>query len=95
MAMELNIPVIAVSQLSRQVEERPDKTPVLCDLRGSGDIEQDADIVMFILRKELYMKNDSALHGVAELIIAKHRNGPIGTVPLTFKKEYTRFDNHA
>jgi replicative DNA helicase len=94
LARELNIPVIVVSQLSRNVEERPDKTPILSDLRDSGCIEQDADIVMFLFDREYYMKNDLASQGVIDLIIAKHRNGPIGIVPLTFQKQYTRFENH-
>jgi replicative DNA helicase len=95
LAKELNIPVIALSQLSRKVEERPNKTPVLSDLRESGAIEQDADIVMFVFREEVYKENDPALQGMAEIIIAKQRNGPIGRIPLTFLKQYTRFDNHA
>ncbi|MBF0455769.1 MAG: replicative DNA helicase [Magnetococcales bacterium] len=95
LAKELNIPVIALSQLSRKVEERPNKTPVLSDLRESGAIEQDADIVMFVFREEVYKENDPALKGLAEIIIAKQRNGPIGRIPLTFMKQYTRFDNHA
>ncbi|MBF0448568.1 MAG: replicative DNA helicase [Magnetococcales bacterium] len=95
LAKELNIPVIALSQLSRKVEERPNKTPVLSDLRESGAIEQDADIVMFVFREEVYKENDPALKGLAEIIIAKQRNGPIGRVSLTFLKQFTRFDNHA
>ncbi len=95
LAKELDIPVIALSQLSRKVEERPNKTPVLSDLRESGAIEQDADIVMFVFREEVYKENDPALEGMAEIIIAKQRNGPIGRVSLTFLKQYTRFDNHA
>jgi len=95
LAKELDIPVIALSQLSRKVEERPNKTPVLSDLRESGAIEQDADIVMFVFREEVYKENDPALEGMAEIIIAKQRNGPIGRVTLTFLKQFTRFDNYA
>lgn len=92
-AKEINIPVLALSQLSRKVEDRPDKKPILSDLRESGSIEQDADIVMFIHREEYYKKDDVSLQGVAEVIIAKHRNGPVGSVKLAFISKYTRFDN--
>lgn len=91
---ELNIPIIAVSQLSRQVEHRERKRPVLADLRESGAIEQDADLVTFIYREEYYDK-DSADKGVAELIIAKHRNGPTGEIRLAFMPQYTKFANLA
>ena len=95
LAKELNIPIIALSQLSRKLEERPNKRPQLSDLRESGAIEQDADVVMFVFREEVYKENDPELKGVAEIIIAKQRNGPIGKVTLTFLKEYTRFESYA
>jgi replicative DNA helicase len=92
LARELNIPVIAVSQLSRAVVSRPDKRPLLSDLRESGQIEQDADLVMFIYRDEYYNR-DSERPGEADVIVAKHRNGPVGDVVLTFLSRYPKFAN--
>jgi replicative DNA helicase len=110
-AKELNVPVMALSQLSRAVEQRDDKKPQLSDLRESGSIEQDSDVVMFVFREEYYLmrqmpREDSPkfsewqtemekVHGIAEVIVAKHRNGPIGTVPIAFQADITKFTDLA
>ncbi|HFB67377.1 MAG TPA: replicative DNA helicase, partial [Calditrichae bacterium] len=99
LAKNLNVPVLALSQLSRAVEARPDKRPTLADLRESGAIEQDADLVMFVFREEVYLRRDKdearlkEVENLAEIIIGKHRNGPIGTVKLTFLKHLGKFSN--
>ena len=111
LAKELNVPILALSQLSRQVESRDDKRPQLSDLRESGSIEQDADVVLFVFREEYYLKNKEpragtdehfkwqtdmeSVHGKAELIIGKQRHGPTGTVKLQYKGDVTRFSDLA
>jgi replicative DNA helicase len=95
-AKELRVPVVALSQLSRAPESRGgDHRPQLSDLRESGSIEQDADVVAFIFREEVYKKNDPDLEGLAEIIVAKQRNGPTGTIKLAFLHSCTRFENRA
>ena len=95
MAKDLNIPVLALSQLSRAVETRADHKPMLSDLRESGSLEQDADVVMFIFREEVYNPDDESARNMATILISKQRNGPIGNFDLHFHKEYTRFSDLA
>jgi replicative DNA helicase len=96
LAKELNVPMMVLSQLSRAVESRQgDHRPQLSDLRESGSIEQDADLVGFVFREEVYKRDDESLKGLAELIVAKQRNGPVGTVNLTFLHAQTKFENRS
>ena len=92
LARELNIPVLAAAQLSRAVEQRVDKEPQLSDLRESGSLEQDSDIVMFIHRPELY-DQDTVKQNLAQIKVSKHRNGPVGTIELVFRSQIAKFEN--
>ena len=94
LAKELNVPVVALSQLNRRVEERTGKRPQMADLRESGAIEQDADVIMFVYREDAYERDVTKHTNIAEIIVEKQRNGPVGTRKLTFLKEYTRFEDH-
>ena len=94
LAKDLNVPVLALSQLNRKVEDRPNKRPQLADLRESGAIEQDADVIVFIYRDEVYHPTTEENRNVAEVIVAKQRNGPTGYFKLTFQREITRFRNY-
>jgi replicative DNA helicase len=91
LARDLDVPVLALSQLSRAVEQRHDKRPILSDLRESGSLEQDSDVVMFVYRDEYYNPEETDQQGLAEVHIAKHRNGPTDTVKLSFLKRYAKF----
>jgi replicative DNA helicase len=96
LARELEIPVVALSQLSRASEQRGgERKPILSDLRDSGAIEQDADVVVFIHRPEYYDREDESKRGIADIMLAKHRNGPTGDVTLAFHRELTRFDSYS
>jgi replicative DNA helicase len=95
LARDLEVPIIALSQLSRAVEQRQDKRPILSDLRESGSIEQDADLVAFVYRDEYYNGEESDSQGLAEIILAKHRNGPTDAIKLSFLKRYAKFTDLA